>query len=410
MQDHGKHILLGLIVVLLLTFSLMSIIAPGKAKTHRQTDFEKAPPDPWITEIIPAGGSIFSVLEKNEVPPWNIALVSYRFGEYIDVTTIQPGDTLKILLSETDNKIQKMVFIQEETTRHLFSVQNDSLFYILESLPVEIRTRIINGNLSGTLDSSLLAEGLNPMQKQQINNGLEAKINFRRDAREGDTYKLLVEERIFKGKSMKGGKILFASYSGTRTGTHELFRFEDDSEKSVLTGLYDSDGKSNIISGVGFPLSSIHVVSQFGRRIDPVYGRWAQHQGVDYRARYGTPIFSVANGTVIEARYNGGWGNHVRIKHSSGMISQYAHLSSMSVKSGQTVKRGQIIGRVGSTGKSTGPHLHFGLMKGNSFVNPNQLKMVGAEKLNAAQMAEFTRQKETIRQKIRNLEAPQLPA
>ncbi|MDZ4182307.1 MAG: M23 family peptidase, partial [Candidatus Cloacimonadaceae bacterium] len=252
MQDYGKHILLGLIALILLAFTLASIISPNPARTHQEDSAAEAESkEHWVSHIIPPGGSIFSALEKNQVPLGDIALISFRFGEYIDVTTIQPGDTLKILFSKDERKIEKMIFIQEETTRHLFTVQNDSLSYTLESLPVQIRTRIINGKLSGTLDSSLLSAGLNPMQKQQINNGLEAKINFQRDAREGDTFKLLVEERIFNGKSMKGGKIIYASYSGVRTGTHELFRFEDAHEKSVLTGLYDSEGKSNVTSGVG---------------------------------------------------------------------------------------------------------------------------------------------------------------
>ncbi|HCM16606.1 MAG TPA: hypothetical protein DHW79_11880, partial [Candidatus Cloacimonas sp.] len=150
--------------------------------------------------------------------------------------------------------------------------------------------------------------------------------------------------------------------------------------------------------------------SSFGKRLDPFTGRWANHQGVDYRARRGTPVYAVANGTVTSARYNGGYGNEVRIKHSSGMITLYAHLNSYSVRSGQTVKRGQIIGRVGSTGRSTGAHLHFGLMNNNRYINPNQLRMVGAERLNKDQMAEFEIQKQKIRDMMRQYLNPAVPA
>ncbi len=253
--------------------------------------------------------------------------------------------------------------MQEPTTRHHFTVSADSLVYSLEALPVKRVKRILEGKLEGTLDASLLAMGFAPQDKQAINNGLETEINFARDARNGDFFRVFVEERIFEGKTLPGRKIFYVQYSGERTGTCELFRYEDEEEKSVLNGLYTKEGKSCHSNGIGFPLSVIHLVSPFGRRLDPFYGNWANHQGADYRAHYGTPVYAVANGKVTDAGYNGGWGNEIRIKHPSGLTTQYAHLSSMSVRKGQTVKKGQIIGRVGSTGRSTGAHLHFGLIR-----------------------------------------------
>ena len=174
----------------------------------------------------------------------------------------------------------------------------------------------------------------------------------------------------------------------------------------MLNGLYTKEGKSCHSNGVGFPLSVIHLVSPFGRRLDPFYGNWANHQGVDYRAHYGTPVYAVANGKVTDAGYSGGWGNEIRIKHPSGLTTQYAHLSSMSVRKGQTLKKGQIIGRVGSTGRSTGAHLHFGLIKGKKYINPTNLKMVGTEKLNETQMARFKSQQQIILQDMENLMHP----
>lgn len=404
-MNWGKQILISLIIITLATFSLYSLFHSIKSP-QTVSNTVKQDIEPWIVETIPSGGSIFSVLEKQGLPLKEIALLSFRFGDYIDVTTIQPGDTLKIMLSEDKQSISKMMFVQEPTLRHHFTVTGDSLQYTLEALPVTNKMRIIEGELQGTLDATLLAMGLSPRDKQQINNGLEGEISFQRDARNGDKFTVFVEERIFEGKTLPGRKIYYVQYSGERTGSHELFRFEDKEENSVLNGLYNLQGKSNSSSGVGFPLSVIHVVSKFGKRIDPFFGRWANHQGVDYRARMGTPIYAVANGTVTAAAYSGGWGNEVRIKHPSGLTSQYAHLSSISVRNGQTVKKGQVIGRVGSTGRSTGAHLHFGLIQGKSFINPANLKMVGAEKLNDAQMAEFKAQQERIRAAMQSLQNP----
>ncbi len=397
----GRHILLGLIGLCLISFILAGFTynatSPKNLKNPPNSSSDK---ENWIVEVIPEGGSIFSVLEKSNVPLSEIATVSYRFGNYVDVTTIQPGDTLKLQLSPNKQRISKLMFVQEPTLRHIFTAQGDSLVYAKEQLPVQIRSRLLTGKLEGTLDSSLLALGLLPSEKQQINNGLEADINFARDAKAGDTFSIYLQERLFEGSKLPGSKILYVSYDGERTGKHELFRYEDSTDESVLSGLYTVDGKSNDTAGVGYPLTSCHVISPFGSRIDPIYGRWAHHQGFDYRAHYGTPVYAVANGTVVGACFSGGWGNEVKIRHGNGLVSQYAHLSSMSVSGGQKVVRGQVIGRVGSTGRSTGAHLHFGLLSGNNYINPNQLRMVGAEKLNDTHMTIFKNQIANIRKEV----------
>ncbi|MCB5286898.1 MAG: M23 family metallopeptidase [Candidatus Cloacimonetes bacterium] len=407
-MNMGKQILLTLVLLTLITFSLSSLFHLQGKEDEAKSEALAPIPDPWITQTIPAGGSIFSVLANLDLPGTEIGMVSWRFGDFIDVTTIQPGDTLRVILNETGDKISKMMFVQEPTIRHLFEARGDSLAYTKEALPVQLRTRILDGTLVTTLDAALLALGLSPMDKQNINNGLEGDIDFQRDARKGDSFRVFIEERIFEGKPLPRAKILYVNYEGVRTGFHELFRYAQDDENSVLNGLYNKEGKSNNSSGVGYPLASIHVSSSFGKRLDPFTGRWANHQGVDYRAAYGTPVYAVAAGTVSSARYNGGYGKEVRIKHPSGMMTLYAHLQNFSVRAGQSVKRGQIIGRVGSTGRSTGAHLHFGLHSGGSFINPSQLRMVGAEKLNKKQMQEFELQKEMIRNQMQNKLSPQV--
>lgn len=397
-MNPGRVTLISLCALCLLSFTLLGFFYHGP---HSNTlHFYNASQEDWIVEIIPPGGSIFAALEKQGLPPERIGLFSYYFGNFVDVTTIQPGDTLKLLLNSAGDNIRQLEFVQEPTTRHQFTAQGDSLAYKLVSLPVQIRERLLRGSLQGTLDASLLALGLDPTAKQQINNGLETDVNFARDARNGDSFEILVQERVFEGKPLSGSKILYVRYAGERTGEHELFRYEDPAEKSVLSGLYTTSGKNNGGAGVGYPLASIHVVSAFGNRIDPYHRGWAFHQGVDYRARHGTPVYAVANGTVVGAGYNGGWGNEIKIRHASGLITQYAHLSSMNVRRGQSVGKGQIIGRVGSTGRSTGAHLHFGLISGKGYINPGNLKMVGAEKLDGKRMQEFKLQMQAIRARL----------
>jgi len=401
----GKIVLLGVMAILFLSFIIISIFAKSSPSLNEEQ--ETIVPDPWTTMIIPPGGSIFSILDKEGLPHREIATFAFRFGDFIDVTTIQPGDTLRIQTDPDRERITHAMFVQEPTIRHMFEVVNDSLRYTPEELPVEHRIRIIEGTLQNTLDASLIKAGLTPGEKQQINNGLEGDVDFGRNARNGDRFVVMLEERIFENRKMPGSKILFVSYEGERTGKHELFRYETGDEKSVFNGLYNKEGKSNTSSAVGFPLGRIHVTSAFGRRIDPFTGRWTHHDGVDYRARHGTPVYAVADGDVTKARFAGGYGKSVRIRHRSGLITHYAHLSSIGVRHGQKVRKGQVIGRVGSTGRSTGPHLHFGLIQNGRWINPNQLRMVGAEKLNDKQMAEFRQQQHTIRELLIQVQAIQ---
>ena len=399
----GSKALSLAIISILLVFSGMSLAVGMRSSKPVKLQLPKSADSGWITDTIPEGGSIYSVLEKQKLDPLHVALIAYHFGDFIDVTSIQPGDTLKTLPASQPGRLQELVYIQEPTERHHFTVTGDSLVYSLETLPTTIRKRMLVGSLKGTLDASLIALGLHSGAKQQINNGLEYEINFSRDARNGDKFRVYIQERIFGGKPLPGTKVLYVSYEGERTGKKELYRYEDSDPKSVLNGLYNLEGKSANIGGTGFPLASIHVSSNFGTRADPFSGRGAFHEGYDYRAHYGTPVYAVAHGVVTEARYNGGWGNNILIRHASGMQSHYAHLSSISVSAGQKVVRGQIIGRVGSTGRSTGAHLHFGLRSGNRWVSPSLLNMVGAEKLDATQMKAFAAQQTAIRQQMNGI-------
>jgi len=114
----------------------------------------------------------------------------------------------------------------------------------------------------------------------------------------------------------------------------------------------------------------------------------------------GTKTYAVADGTVIAASYSGGWGNQVRIRHPNGLITQHAHLSAIKVRVGQKVSKGQVVGLVGSTGKSTGPHLHFGLMKNGVWINPTNLNMVATRELTVIELKDFHQQKQKILDKL----------
>ena len=190
------------------------------------------------------------------------------------------------------------------------------------------------------------------------------------------------------------GKVLYAKYSGRRAGTKYAYRYEDSAESSAFSGMYTKKGKRLVSNAVRTPLYIMHISSPFGYRIHPISGRRKLHTGIDLRGRTGTPVYAVSSGIVIKAYNNGnGFGKAIRIRHDNGMITQYAHLNSIKTRKGRRVRKGQLIGTVGNTGYSTGPHLHFGVMKNGKWVNPKtNLRMVGANQLKGDKLRKFQEQ------------------
>ncbi|MCB1450202.1 MAG: M23 family metallopeptidase, partial [Nitratireductor sp.] len=156
--------------------------------------------------------------------------------------------------------------------------------------------------------------------------------------------------------------------------------FEDHVE-ALDTSLKALDVLSGRLSTlpVGNPAPGKDISSPFGSRVDPFFGRAAMHSGTDFRAPTGTPARATANGTVIDAGRNGGYGNMVEIDHGGGFTTRYAHLSAIKVTAGQKVKRGDVIGLVGSTGRSTGPHLHYEVRKGGQAIDPARFLIAGRQ-------------------------------
>ncbi|MCB1428107.1 MAG: M23 family metallopeptidase [Nitratireductor sp.] len=156
--------------------------------------------------------------------------------------------------------------------------------------------------------------------------------------------------------------------------------FEDHVEAldTSLKALDVLSGKLSVLP-IGNPAPGKDISSPFGSRVDPFFGRAAMHSGTDFRAPTGTPARATADGTVIDAGRNGGYGNMVEIDHGGGLTTRYAHLSAIKVKTGQKVKRGEVVGLVGSTGRSTGPHLHYEVRKGGQAIDPARFLLAGRQ-------------------------------
>ena len=269
--------------------------------------------------------------------------------------------------------------------------------------------RILEGSLKGsTLQEDLVSTGLERSVVARIVNVLLCKVNFRVHARVGDNYKVLLNERIHNGEVIET-RILYTSYNGVRAGSSDAYFYDDGEEKSTYTAHYTEEGEALIRSGLRYPVSRLHIRSGYGKRRHPVTGRLTMHRGVDLRARRGAPVHAVARGKVIISTYNKFAGNKIAIRHADKSVSYYLHLKNRSVKKGDRVLSHQIIGRVGATGRVTGPHLHFGFKKSNGrWMNPMSKRMIATPKLKGEKYVKLTEQIRDTKEMLQNIENSKL--
>jgi murein DD-endopeptidase MepM/ murein hydrolase activator NlpD len=211
---------------------------------------------------------------------------------------------------------------------------------------------------------------------------LAFEIDFERDIRAGQQFSVLYEEHFAEGERIRNGAVVKISFHARR-GHVRMYRFRSPEGK---VGYYDEEGNGAIKTLKRTPINNARVTSSFGNRRHPVHGFTRQHRGVDFRAAHGTPIPAAGAGTVTVRRFCPSYGNFVRIRHGNGFETLYAHMSrfAQGVNVGTHVRQGQIIGFVGSTGVSTGPHLHYEIIRNGVHVNPMTVKLPAIDNLSAA--------------------------
>ena len=233
---------------------------------------------------------------------------------------------------------------------------------------------------------------------------LAFEMDFERDVRAGQKFWVMYEENFSEnGEKIDNGNILAVSYEALR-GTVQMYRFK---KSDGTTGYYDAQGNGAIKSLKRTPINNAKVTSNFSKkRKHPVLGYTRAHKGVDFRAPTGTPIPAAGAGRVVARSFNRGHGNYVKIRHNGSFETLYAHMSrfAKNVKVGTNVKQGQIIGYAGSTGISTGPHLHYEIIKNGVHVNPMTVKLPAISNLGKQDKHKFLDYREILDEAIQQLE------
>ncbi len=251
---------------------------------------------------------------------------------------------------------------------------------------------------NGTIKSSLFQAALNAKAPAkaivQMIHLFSFAIDFQRDIQEGDEFEILY--RVLRdqgGQVVLTGEVAYASLT-VRGTAHRFYRFQSD-KKGPVTYLNET-GEGNRKALMKTPVDGARLTSSFGMRRHPILGYTKMHTGTDFGAPRGTPIYAAGDGTIIKAGWHGGYGKHVRVRHNKEYVTTYSHMSRLLVKAGQRVKQGQVIGRVGTTGRSTGPHLHYEVLQNGKFVNSANLSLPSYKRLDKTDMNRFQAHKSKI--------------
>lgn len=254
----------------------------------------------------------------------------------------------------------------------------------------EIEDSLYNAGINAGLNNSLLSEFIRIFSYD---------VDFQREVQTGDRFELFFDRHFDDaGKTVKTGRIVGASMTlSGRELRYYFYQPSDGGDADYFTPTGSSVRKALLRT----PIDGARLTSGFGMRRHPILGFSLMHKGLDFGAATGTPIQAAGDGTVELAGWNGAYGQYVRIKHGNGYATAYAHMSRLGVKTGQRVRQGQVIGAVGTTGRSTGPHLHYEVMVNGKQVNPAGVRFPSGRKLEGREYERFRKHVEGLDQEIR---------
>ena len=332
---------------------------------------------PYVEEkyIIKTNDSIEKILTNFKVNNKEIAYVIEKLKEK-KLTNIYAGREISLILKKFDEDKNTIVNVLYPVSNTL-SVEirkNNAEFIIRENIVKLTKKEVVVKNvINNNLYSAAIESGIEPNIIIECARIYGFEVDFQRDIRKGDWFEIYYEKFLDDNNVVKDtGKIIYASmYVNNRD--INLYNFEHKNEK----GYYDINGKSIVKSLMKTPINGARLSSSFGNRKHPILGYTKLHTGTDFAAPSGTPIMASGSGTITRSRWCGGGGNCVKIKHNSTYETIYAHMKNFAkgIKEGKKVRQGQIIGYVGSTGMSTGPHLHYEVIVNGKKVNSQRLKL-----------------------------------
>jgi murein DD-endopeptidase MepM/ murein hydrolase activator NlpD len=374
--------------------------------TAQVIPLKSAPERPQIQLVVTLapGDSFVSMLRRAGVSSGDVDRAAALVGQAVALGEITPGTQMDVLLGRRPapgepRPLDSLAFrarfdLELELTRPGVGETAEDGTPIIPNGLLALKRNIIRvdetplrvrGVVGSSLYRSMRQAGVPASAVQEYLKALDAQVDMEREVRSSDEFDIILGYRRAATGERQAGKLLYAGVDRAGKPRTQLMRWGKDGR------FYEASGVGEQRRGMLAPVPG-PVTSNFGMRRHPILGYRRMHAGMDFKARYGTPIVAVSDARVSSAGRAGGCGIAVRLEHGSGLSTRYCHMSQMAVRPGQQVRRGQVIGYVGSSGLSTGPHLHYEMYRGGRVINPSSVAFVNRAELNGTELIDFRRQ------------------
>ncbi len=328
-----------------------------------------------ISHKIAKNETLNSIFKTYKIPNKEINLILNNLSKKDEINNLKINEIIEINIDKFENKVVKLLLPVNKTKKIelIRNFQKDS--FIRKEIITNLKKIIVfkEGKITQSLYRAAIDKGVQPNIIVEFARIYGFQIDFQRDIRRNDLFQIIYELYEDENKKIYNtGNILFADLILSNQ-SNAFYYFNKKGEE----GHYDLNGKSVKKALMKTPINGAKLSSKFGMRKHPIDGYNKMHRGTDFAAPEGTPIMASGDGVILKSSWCGGGGNCIKIKHNSTYSTVYAHLSKFAngVRKGKRVKQGQIIGYVGSTGKSTGPHLHYEVIHNGLKINSQTLKL-----------------------------------
>ena len=342
-----------------------------------------------LDAVLGTGDSFAHSLSRAGVSDGDIRTVMALIGQAIDPNSIADGTRVRMVLGRRPNRnvarpLDKLAVRARLELELVLQRINGALTLTRIPIAVDNTPLRIRGRVGDSLYHAARKAGADPATIQAYLRVLAGQVDIGSGIRADDNFDIIVAHRRAATGETETGDLLFAGLERARGKAINMLRWKQDGRDQW----FEASGVGERRGVLARPVDG-RVSSNYGMRYHPILGYSRMHAGIDIAAPSGSPIYAVTDGVVTYAGWHGGHGKYVRLRHAGNLGSGYGHMSRIAVANGQHVRRGQVIGYVGSTGLSTGPHLHYELYRGGATVNPNSVRFTEVAQLSGAALRAF---------------------